>query len=106
MLVALIGLATCAALIGGGGGGGSKTTGGGSTTQEKAQKERASQQKKEKASEDPNPNFGDGTQRVGSDIEAGTYRTREGSQGCYYARLRTGFKTSPTPTTDLNELLR
>jgi hypothetical protein len=36
------------------------------------------------------PHFGDGTQRVGSDIQAGTYRTRKGSAGCYYARL-SGF---------------
>ena len=71
-------------------GGRGKSTGGGSTTQEKVQKEPASQQKEEKAPEDPNPNFGDGTQRVGSDIEPGTYRTREGSPGCYYARL-SGF---------------
>jgi hypothetical protein len=40
-----------------------------------------------KQQEDLNPHFGDGTQRVGSDIQAGTYRTRKGSSGCYYARL-------------------
>lgn len=37
--------------------------------------------------EDPNPNFSDGMHRVGADIPPGTYRTREGSSGCYYARL-------------------
>ena len=37
--------------------------------------------------EDPNPHFGDGTHRVGEDIPPGMYRTREGSPGCYYARL-------------------
>ncbi|MEO7021351.1 MAG: hypothetical protein ABI234_14430 [Ktedonobacteraceae bacterium] len=34
--------------------------------------------------------FGDGTFTVGKDIQAGTYRTRTGSSGCYYARLK-GF---------------
>lgn len=34
--------------------------------------------------------FGDGTYQVGKDIQAGTYRTRAGSSGCYYARL-SGF---------------
>jgi len=74
-------------------GGGGSTSRGGSTTasetskQEEAQKEPASQQKKEKAAVDPNPHFDDGTHQVGSDIQPGTYRTREGSSGCYYARL-------------------
>ena len=36
------------------------------------------------------PQFGDGTYQVGKDIQSGTYRTRVGSPGCYYARLR-GF---------------
>jgi hypothetical protein len=34
--------------------------------------------------------FGDGTFQVGKDIQPGTYRTRVGSMGCYYARLK-GF---------------
>lgn len=34
--------------------------------------------------------FGDGTFQVGKDIQPGTYRTRVGSSGCYYARL-SGF---------------
>ncbi|HEY7832295.1 MAG TPA: hypothetical protein VIG30_01905 [Ktedonobacterales bacterium] len=34
--------------------------------------------------------FGDGTFQVGKDIQPGTYRTRVGSPGCYYARLK-GF---------------
>jgi hypothetical protein len=34
--------------------------------------------------------FGDGTWQVGKDIKSGTYRTRQGSAGCYYARL-SGF---------------
>ena len=36
---------------------------------------------------DPNPHFEDGTYTVGKDIQAGTYRTRVGSSGCYYSRL-------------------
>jgi len=37
------------------------------------------------------PSFsGDGNYIVGSDIQPGTYRTRVGSSGCYYARLK-GF---------------
>jgi hypothetical protein len=34
--------------------------------------------------------FGDGTFEVGKDIQPGTYRTRSGSDGCYYERLK-GF---------------
>lgn len=34
--------------------------------------------------------FGDGTFTVGKDIQPGTYRTRVGATGCYYARLK-GF---------------
>ncbi len=37
--------------------------------------------------------FGDGTFQVGKDIQPGTYRTRVGSSGCYYARLK-GFSGS------------
>lgn len=33
------------------------------------------------------PHFEDGIHMVGSDIDAGTYRTRVGSSLCYYARL-------------------
>ncbi len=36
------------------------------------------------------PHFEDGTHSVGADIQPGTYRTREASSGCYYARL-SGF---------------
>ncbi len=76
------------------GGGEQSSTKGGATTPEKtqttkevAQKDPAPQQKQEQAAADPNPNFGDGTHRVGQDIQAGTYRTRQGSSNCYYARL-------------------
>jgi hypothetical protein len=34
--------------------------------------------------------FGDGTNIIGTDILPGTYRTREGSASCYWARLK-GF---------------
>ncbi len=33
------------------------------------------------------PYFSDGTHVVGQDVSPGTYRTRTGSPGCYYARL-------------------
>jgi hypothetical protein len=36
------------------------------------------------------PHFGDGTFIVGKDIRPGTYRTRQASPNCYYARLK-GF---------------
>jgi hypothetical protein len=39
------------------------------------------------------PHFGDGTYQVGKDIQPGTYRTRVGSPGCYYERLK-GFSGS------------
>ena len=42
---------------------------------------------KEVAQEDQSSDLSDGTHRVGTDIQPGTYRTREGSSGCYYARL-------------------
>jgi hypothetical protein len=73
-------------------GGGTEANRGGSTTaKEEAKKEAATKQKVEKAvAEDPNPHFGHGTHQVGQDIQPGTYRTREGSSGCYYARL-SGF---------------
>lgn len=35
-------------------------------------------------------NFGDGTFQIGKDIQPGTYRTRDSSPGCYFARLK-GF---------------
>jgi hypothetical protein len=38
--------------------------------------------------ESAKPSFGDGTYQVGTDIQPGTYRTREGSPNCYYERLK------------------
>ena len=57
-------------------------------TSDQIENEAVAHQKEEP--KDPNPNFKDGTHRVGEDIQPGTYRTREGSSGCYYARL-SGF---------------
>jgi len=48
---------------------------------------------------DNHPHFGDGMFQVGKDIQAGTYRTRVGSTGCYYARLR-GFDTQEIISND------
>ncbi len=39
--------------------------------------------------------FGDGTFNVGTDIKAGTYRTRVASPGCYWERLK-GFSGTMT----------
>jgi hypothetical protein len=41
-------------------------------------------------SEQQEGSFSDGTYQVGTDIQPGTYRTSEGSTGCYYERL-SGF---------------
>lgn len=43
-----------------------------------------------KPTNDPYPHFENGTYEVGKDLKPGTYRTRVGSSGCYYARL-SGF---------------
>lgn len=54
--------------------------------------EKQSAPAEEVAQEDPNPNssdgtLSDGTHRVGTDIQPGTYRTRDSKPGCYYERL-------------------
>src|SRR5215204_2392201 len=41
-------------------------------------------------SEQQDATFSDGTYQVGTDVQPGTYRTREGSTGCYFERL-SGF---------------
>jgi len=38
--------------------------------------------------QDTHPRFGDGTFKVGTDIQPGTYRTRTGSPGCYWERMK------------------
>ncbi len=47
----------------------------------------------EPVAQQQHPHFGDGVHVVGGDIRPGTYRTRSGSSGCYYARLA-GFTGS------------
>jgi preprotein translocase subunit SecG len=88
LIVLLILISRCGSGGGSKGGGGGSTTASEGTTQEQAKGQE--KKKQEKATEDSNASFGDGTHRVGEDIQPGTYRTREGSSGCYYARL-SGF---------------
>lgn len=52
---------------------------------------------------DPFPHFGDGTHVVGTDIVAGTYRTRDAADGCYWERL-SGFGGSDILANDFTEL--
>ena len=52
---------------------------------------------------DPFPHFGDGTHVVGTDIVAGTYRTREAAEGCYWERL-SGFGGSDILANEFTEL--
>jgi len=85
LIVLLILISRCGSGGGSKGGGGGSTTASEDTTQEQAKGQEKKRQ--EKATEDSNPHFSDGTHRVGEDIQPGTYRTREGSSGCYYARL-------------------
>ena len=47
-----------------------------------------STQPAQQAPQDTHPHFGDGTLKVGTDIQPGTYRTRTASQGCYWERLK------------------
>lgn len=67
-----------------------KSSSGGSTTASEPTSQQGAKKEAAKSPADSNPHFSDGTQQVGSDIQAGTYRTREGSRGCYFARL-SGF---------------
>jgi hypothetical protein len=97
-----------AAIPGGGGGGG----GGGNVADKPQQEQNAAQQEQPQQQEEQpqqqgggeqepqqsQPTFSDGVFQVGTDIQAGTYRTREGSPGCYFARLG-GFSG------ELNDLL-
>jgi len=81
---------------GDGGGAGGQSSGreeeirGSDQGQEDAGEAQQAASEKESELEDQEPNFGDGTYQVGTDIQPGTYRTREGSSGCYYERL-SGF---------------
>jgi hypothetical protein len=88
-----------AVLAGGGGGGG-----GGDVADKPQQEQKAPQQDSqeqpqgqeeqqqpkgggEQEPEQQEPSFSDGTYQIGTDIQPGTYRTRQGSPGCYFARL-------------------
>jgi hypothetical protein len=68
---------------------------------EKAKEEKPQEQQEQKPQAAPqpeDPNFSDGVYQVGTDVQPGTYRTREGSSGCYYARLA-GFSN------ELNDII-
>jgi hypothetical protein len=52
------------------------------------QQQQPAQEQQAAAPVKSHPQFGDGTYQVGTDIQPGTYRTREGSPNCYYERLR------------------
>jgi hypothetical protein len=64
--------------------------------EEKPQQEQAQNQEQQprqqgggaQEPEQQKPSFGDGTYQVGTDVQPGTYRTREGSTNCYYERLK------------------
>jgi len=51
-------------------------------------KTQTSAQPAQQAPQDTHPHFGDGTLKVGTDIQPGTYRTRTGSPGCYWERMK------------------
>jgi zinc-ribbon domain len=80
----------------GGGGGGGAGAGGNEQAQNQGQGQNQAQNQgqgqqqgqQEQAQEQSEPSFGDGTYQVGTDIQPGTYRTREGSPNCYWERLR------------------
>jgi len=59
--------------------------------QEQAQNQEQQPRQQGGAAQEPEPQkatFSNGTYLVGTDIQPGTYRTREGSPNCYYERLR------------------
>lgn len=98
IIVVLVFLAILGAIIGGGEETaieGNEPGGGGQSTQEvqdsgQGQEGNSAPEPEpepEPTPEPEEPNFSDGTHQVGTDIQPGTYRTREGSPGCYYARL-------------------
>ncbi len=65
------------------------------TAPELTPEEQAAKEAEEKAKQEAlaKPHFEDGNFVVGTDIQTGTYRTREASSGCYYSRL-SGFGAS------------
>ena len=59
--------------------------------QEQAQNQEQQPRQQGGAAQEPEPQkatFSNGTYLVGTDIQPGTYRTREGSPNCYYERLK------------------
>ena len=97
----------------GSGGGGSNSGGGNAVNRVKQKDQKAAQHEKPQqheqpreeqaqnqeqqprqqggAAQEPEPQkatFSNGTYQVGTDIQPGTYRTREGSANCYYERLK------------------
>lgn len=93
VIAALVLISTINAIASGGRGIGNQpdaTTTQAAATQAQSQPTQASTPT---ATPTPKPSFatfGDGTWQVGKDIKPGTYRTRQGSPGCYWARLK-GF---------------
>jgi transcription initiation factor TFIID subunit TAF12 len=69
--------------------------------QEQAQNQEQQPQQQGGGGQEPalqKPSFGDSTYQVETDVQPGTYRTREGSPNCYNERLK-GF------TGDMNSLI-
>ena len=102
-IIVLLVLLVALLIPGGGGGGGggvaNKPKEGGQGGQEQAQQEQPQEEQAQNQEqeaqqqgggeqEQSEPSFSDGTYQVGTDIQPGTYRTREGSPACYYERLK------------------
>jgi hypothetical protein len=96
VLISLIGVLGALSTGGGGGGGGGegadkpRKTGQKEAQQEQRQQREEQPQQRGGGGQEPQqsqPTFSDGVYQVGTDIQPGTYRTREGAPGCYYARL-------------------
>jgi hypothetical protein len=56
--------------------------------QQEEQQDGGGQEPEPQKPEPQKPSFGDGTYQVGTDIQPGTYRTRDGSLNCYWERLK------------------
>jgi hypothetical protein len=59
--------------------------------QQQAQNQEQQPRQQGGAAQEPEPQqatFSNGTYQVGTDVQPGTYRTREGSPNCYYERLK------------------
>jgi len=92
-IIVVVLLAVVGGLANAGGGSGTPTTIQTTTTQQTSQQAPKATNTPRPPTATPmpsKPHFGDGTYQVGKDIQPGTYRTRVGSPGCYYERLK-GF---------------